>query len=118
MPYIRQRTWIQAGPRIVGMGLGPCDPGFVGPVSPEEQAACAAAASIPDYQTVSTPSGDYQIIAGKIYDPSGKLVTGIPSGGGIPGAPASVNDFFQQYKTPLLIGGIGFGALLLIKALR
>lgn len=46
MAYLRQRTWLKTAPRglsavtwggLYGMGLAPGDPGFVGPLTPDEQ---------------------------------------------------------------------------------
>jgi hypothetical protein len=81
-----------ASRRAVGvMGLGDvptfCAPGFAGPLTPDQQATCDAASS---YQTVSTPQGDYQIVNGKIFDPKGNPVSGIP-GGPTPGTPVISN---------------------------
>lgn len=64
---------------IGDMGIGPCDPGFVGPLSPDEAAVCASA-STPSYTTITTPQGDYQVVNGQIFDPNGKIVSSIPTG--------------------------------------
>lgn len=111
MPYIRQRTWLQTAPRR-GMGQGPCDPGFTGPLTPEEQAACAAAVTTP---TVSPCDPSFQ----------GPLTPDQLAACAAAGQPKiyrsgvdPVSQFVAQYKTPLLIGGVGFGVLLLLKALR
>lgn len=91
-----------------------CQPGFVGPLSTEEQTTCASYAAgysagmsnAPNYQTVTTAAGDYQIIGGQIFDPSGKQVSSIPGA-----SPFGLS-------TPVLIAGAVLIAVLMFSGGR
>jgi hypothetical protein len=120
MPYVRQRTWLQMAPRmrIVGRrGMGqaatcPSVEQLMG-ITDSNDPCQNPIASLPiSTATVPVPLSPSAILARDLapYLPGTPGYTALPT--------YTTSQFLQQYKTPLLIGGIGFGALLLIKALR
>jgi len=68
------------------------------------------------YQTVSTPQGDYQIVNGQIFDPSGNQVSSIP-GGGVPvSKPTPAGGGMTSQQLAQILQGAATGAVGIYRA--
>lgn len=87
---VRQRTWIQMHPRGLGDVTIP-DCNIVGPMSPDQQAACDQLQSIKDF-----------------FFQAGQASAA-------PASTGSFTDFLKQHETAIFLAGLGFFGLALLK---
>jgi len=102
MPYLRQKTWLQTAPRgmtavtwggLQGMGIAPGDPGFVGPLTTDEE---------------------NQVTIANLTATIANLTAGVQYRDALLAQSFDLGDFLKSHQEALVVSGIAvFGLALL-----